>query len=473
MRGDGPEIRGPTGARPQLTAAELKTALAHAGLSFKDVVDVYPLAPLQHGILFHTLSGQEAAVYVATQCWRIGGVLNLQAFERSWRTLFQRHPILRTAFVGQDLEAPLQVVLRQVEVPLRFYDWRNLSAEQQARRITQVLESESSKPFDVGKPPLVRLCLIRTEEREHRLLWTTHHLLLDGWSQPILLEELVAAYSAYSRSESPSLASAPPYRDYISWLQRQDVARAERYWRESLSGFGAPTVLSMSKASGVGDEGAQHATHEHVFDLDVVSLRSFARAHHLTLNTLLLGAWGVVLSRYAGTQDVAFGVTTAGRPVDLPGAELIVGPLINTLPLRVQVNPCESIELLLRQVQARQAQLLEYQYSSLVDVRRWSGLQVGSALFESTFVLERYPSEVVEALSAGSLRFEKLGSTESIHTPLALNFGASSALALRVTFERARFEARMIERLVKHLQIVLRHIASDTECNIRDIPPTE
>src|SRR5262245_3866436 len=184
-----PQGRSITATKPRLAAAELNAAISRAGLSIKEVSDVYPLSPLQQGILFHSLYEEDAAVYVATQSWRIRGALDTQAFERAWGTLLKRHTILRTAFIGQDLEPPLQAVLRSADFPFESHDWRDINRAQQGERLTHFLKAESIRRFDLVKPPLMRLCLIRTEEYEHRLLWSSHHLLLDAWSEAILLRE--------------------------------------------------------------------------------------------------------------------------------------------------------------------------------------------------------------------------------------------------------------------------------------------
>jgi len=455
--------------KPRFDAAELNSAITRAALDIKDIEDIYPLSPMQQGLLFHSLYEPLEAVYVNTQAWRIRGPLRVQAFERAWHLLLERHPILRTAFVGQELETPLQVVLHRAELPFQMEDWSSVSTAQQEERFRALLRTEISQPLTLTKPPLMRLCLIRIDEQEHRLVWTSHHLLLDAWSQPILLQELLTAYQAFERDIRPDLAPPPPYRDYIGWLQRQDVGLAENYWRERLVGFHEPTALCLPKTNAAAVLGAGHANYTHIFGLKVQSLHSFARQHRCTLNTLLQAAWAVILSLYSNTRDVVFGVTIAGRPVNLPGSESMVGLFINTLPLRVQVNPGDSVGQLLQRVQARQSELLEFQYSALVDIHRWSELPPRSALFDHTLVFERYSPEEADAGSPGSLRMERIGGAEQIHYPLILTFIAHEVLALTVTYDRARFDAAAVEHLVGHLQMALSGIASNAQCSIRDL----
>ncbi|MFC5743625.1 non-ribosomal peptide synthetase [Dyella tabacisoli] len=456
-------------ARPRFTADELNRAIAEVG-SVKDVADIYPLAPLQQGMLFHSLYEKDSAVYVATQSWRIRGELDETAFADAWRFLLERHSVLRTAFVGKDLETPLQVVLRRVDLPFERRDWRNVPAEQHEQQLAQLLESELSRPFDLAKPPLMRLLLVRMTEQEHMLLWSSHHLLLDGWSQPILLQELVTAYDAFVRHQRPALKAALPYRDYIEWLQRQDSSKAQAYWRKHLAGLRGATVLNLPRAEdGSAPPTGGHATYKYVFKLDLEATQLFARQHRCTLNTLLQSAWALVLSRYSGSSDIVFGVTIAGRPADLAGVESIVGPFINTLPLRIQVTPQDSIGVLLQEMQQRQSELLEYQHSPLLEVRRWSELPAGAALFENTLVLESYPAEAAEAVARSALKLEKVGSAEQIHYPLALNFGARHVLALRVTYDTARFDASTIRRLVDHLEVALESMVADPARSIRAV----
>ena len=452
----------PASARkPRFTAEQLEMAFSQAGLNVKDTADIYPLSPLQQGIMYHSLNEPEQAVYVNTQIWKVEGKLDPAAFHEAWRLLVERHAIFRTAFLGQEFEAPLQAVLHKVELPFQIHDWRDVLPALQRERLQELLKAECSKPFQLAIPPLTRICVVLTAEFESRMLWTSHHLLLDAWSQPILLKELVAAYEALKNSKRPRFNYPVPYKNFVGWLQCQDLSRAESYWRERLRGFRNPSRLELSNVETAKKAETGQAVHRHFFDLDLGELYSFARSYRCTLNTLIQTAWALTMRANTGQRDIVFGVTLSGRPVDLPDSESMVGLFINTLPLRVQIDPREPMLKLLLEVQTRQSELLEYQYSALVDVRQWSELQPGLALFDSTVVVEASAGIVSEQESNSTIRLEKIGSAEQVHYPLALNFGAHGLLALRVTYDRSRFDITTIKNLVGQFQRALHSLVAD------------
>ncbi|WP_397423329.1 condensation domain-containing protein, partial [Phenylobacterium sp.] len=447
-----------------LEQAELDRIVQSAGGAGR-VADIYPVSPLQQGLLFHTLYAPASTAYVTTLSWRLAGALDAQALRRAWDHLVQRHDILRTAFVGHDLASPLQVVLRQAEVPFETFDWRALAGDQQALRLAELLAAERERPFDFARPPLMRLCLIRTGEAEHRLIWTSHHVLLDGWSLPILLADVFAAYAAYAAGQEPRLGPAHPYRDHIAWLQQQDKGRGEAYWRARLAGFEAPTPLAVDRPSrGPAGAGDRHAEHRHVFKLDLKMLEGFARSQKLTLNTLALGSWALVLSRYSGQPDVVFGVTVSGRPTELADAEQRVGLFINTLPLRVASPPESTVAAWLAEIQARQNELIDHQSSALVDVQRWSELAPGAPLFHSGFVFENYPFDGL-AVAEGAERaivIDEIEAVERPHYPITLAFMiGAEGLVVRLTYDTDLFDAATIGRLAGHLERVLEQAVAD------------
>ncbi|CCE09788.1 Linear gramicidin synthetase subunit C [Bradyrhizobium sp. STM 3843] len=279
----------------------------------RQVEDIYPLSPTQQGMLFHSLYEPDSAVYVISLACRLEGALDADAFAQAWQLAVARHAVLRSAFVGQDLAVPLQVVLREVVLPFMREDWRDLPLAEQERRLADLQQAERLRGFDFARPPLMRLCLIRTGERDYRLLWNSHHILFDGWSIPLLLDEVFAAYVALSRREAPQLSPVRPFRDYIAWLQRQDMAVAEAHWRKRLAGFEAPSSLGLGRptVSAEHDDGDRYA--EHARELALREIEGFARRHRLTINTVVQGAWALLLGRYGDSDDVVFGVTVSGR----------------------------------------------------------------------------------------------------------------------------------------------------------------
>ena len=420
--------------------------------------DLYPLSASQQGLLFHTLYSPKSEVYFEQLDWALSGDLNVGAFKQAWQQVVNRHPALRTAFLWQGLAKPLQIVLR--EIPLRFtdLDWRDVSPAEQERRLQAMTKADRALGFELDQAPLMRLLLIHTGDNAWRFVWSYHHLLMDGWSKSTVVKEVLALYEAACRGEICSLEQSRPYRDYIAWLQRQDMAGAEAFWRQRLSGFTRPTHLTVQKTQ------AQPFEQEDVYDevrlglsrIQTEALRSLARQNHLTLNTLIQGAWALILNRYSGDEDVVFGATISGRPEELHGIESMVGLFINTLPVRVQVRSEELLIPWLQELQQRhQVERDQYSYTPLVEIQKWSLLSQTVPLFESIVVFENYPVDATLRAQNGSLTGHNVHSFGRSNYPLSLVAVPDSELYMMLVYDRGRFEADDMTRLVGHLQTLL------------------
>ncbi|HLF28784.1 MAG TPA: amino acid adenylation domain-containing protein, partial [Anaerolineae bacterium] len=360
----------------------------------KGVEDIYPLTPMQEGMLFHCLVAPESGMYFERLSCTVRGELNPAAFEQAWQQAIARHTILRTAFQWEHRAEPFQVVYRQVRFPIEWHDWRELSAAEQAERLAAYLEADQKLGFDLARPPLLRLAFMRLSENTYQLVWSHHHLLLDGWSMPMLLKEVFGFYAAFCQGRSLRLEAPRPYRDYIAWLQQQDQTAAEAFWRKALHGFTAPTALTIdrtARSAVLEGEGEYAGQGLRLSAETTAALQRFSRQQQVTLNTMVQGAWALLLSRYSGEEDVVFGVTVSGRPAELAGIENILGMFINTLPLRVRTPPEGRLLTWLKALQAQQVELRQYEYSPLVKVQGWSDVARGRPLFESLVVFENYP----------------------------------------------------------------------------------
>jgi amino acid adenylation domain-containing protein len=465
-------VRTGTGApAPAIGQEELDRLVRDAG-GARAVADLYPLSPLQQGILFHCRYERESTLYVEVVNCRLRGALDVDAFEKAWQHVVQRHPVLRTAFLGDDLNVPVQVVLRRAALRLEHHDWRRLNPAEQRERLLALQASERKRGFDFATPPLMRVSLIRVAEAEHQLIWCSHHLLLDGWSLTIVFNEVLATYAGLSRGEDPRLVPARPYRDYIAWLSRQDMGRAEAYWRRQLAGLEGPTLLSgRRRVSGRALGPDRYIEYHRAVATRIDALETFARRHKLTVNTLVQGAWGLLISRYAGTQDVVFGVTLSGRPPELDDVDRMVGLFINTLPLRSAVLPDRAVLDWLLELQRRQTELFEYQYSPLPHVQRWSGLPSATPLFDNILVFENYPVERTSAVN-GPCGIEIDDTRVAGHTnyPVSVAFLARDGLFLELTYDSAQLDRTAVGRLVDHFEIVLNGILADPTRCIGQLP---
>ncbi|MCP3144849.1 non-ribosomal peptide synthetase, partial [Pyxidicoccus xibeiensis] len=413
------------------------------------VEDLYPLSPMQQGMLFHALLTPGRDDYFEQVTWVFQTPLELGAFRRAWEALLERHTSLRTSFIWKGLASPLQRVHTRVELPWTQQDWRDLTHAQQQSRLDAFLEEDKAKGFDLTRPPLMRMAVMRLDEQAHQFVWSLHHLLMDGWSLGVLMRELFALYDAFSRGQAPRTERATPYREYIAWLQRQDLAGAEAFWRPALEGFTAPTPLPGGKATVRVEHGVAQPV-ERRFDVPtptMAALQGFARQHQLTLNTLVQASWAVLLARHSGEQDVVFGTTVAGRPTDLPGVEQMLGQFINSLPMRVRLPPDAALVPWLKQLQENNLEMRQYEYSPLVQVQGWSQVPRGTPLFESLLVFENFPVDASVKDQAGAavrdVRF-----LERKTFPMDVTIAPGPTLRIVFTYDAARFESAACERLL-------------------------
>ena len=421
------------------------------------IEDLYPASPVQQGMLFHTLHAPESGVYVEQLGLVIEETLDVAAFEQAWQQLVDRHAILRTAFVWRDTEVPLQVVHTRVTLSWERQDWRELSPAGQRSRWEAFLAADRRRSFAVAAAPLLRLALIRLGERSYRFLWTHHHVLLDGWSNAILLREVFRFYEAACRREPLQLAPPHPFREYIAWLERQDMAAAEELWRRNLAGFSAPTPLGVDRFSPVEEGASQRSSRRLVLSSAATEeLRAFARRQGLTLSTLMHGAWAALLSRYSGETDVLFGTVTSGRSAPLPGIEEMIGIFINTLPMRVCIDEEAPVSAWLQGMQARQAEASQFEHSPLLQVQSWSEVPRGGALFASILAFENYPVDEAMGNQAGrALSMSELDASGQTNYPLAVTAGVGARWSFRALFDAARFDSATVDRMLRHLQNLL------------------
>ena len=425
-----------------------------------DVEAIYSLSPMQQGMLFHSLYAPSSGVYVQQLSCTLQGRLNLVVFSQVWQRLVDRHPILRTAFVWQGLEKPLQAVQRHVKLEIVQEDWRDRLPDQQANLLTVLLQADQNEDFNLSKAPLMRLKLIRKTDETYSLIWTHHHLLADGWSMPLLLDEVFIDYEMYAQGHDQAFPPRRLYRDYIAWLKQQDGSAAESFWRKNLQGIQAPTMIALNRRAGSRQEQAGYGDQSIQLPVDkTAALQMLATKHQLTLNTLVQGAWALLLSRYSNQDDVVFGTTVAGRPAELAGVETMIGLFINTLPMRVQVPTDTPLLHWLQQFQAQQVELRQYEYSSLVQIQGWSEVPRSLPLFESIVVFENYPIDPAVRERARSLRIQDVHHAVKTNYPLTILAIPGSQLVLRIKYESNRFDAATVAEILSQFQSLLIQVA--------------
>lgn len=436
----------------------------------KDIENIYALSPQQQGMLLESLYAAEVGMrgaHIEQLTCALRGQLDIQVLEQAWQQVVNRHPVLRTAFVWKEQEEPLQVVFRRVIVPFEHQDWRGLAPADQQTRLQTRLAADRQRGFELTVAPLMRVTVFQTGDDTQQLVWTFHHILLDGWSQSLVLNDIFSTYLTRGKNGHVSQAPSHPYQDYIAWLKKQDLSNAQRYWQETLRGFIQPTPLGKEAAlTGTADQAEPYGYHSaRLSAATTKTLQTLARQQHLTLNTLIQGVWALLLNRYSGQTDVVFGTTVSGRPADLKDAEAMVGLFINSLPLRVPVLPQAQLWPWLQELQTQQLKLQQHGYCSVGQIRQWSEMPGTLPLYESLLVFENYPADFSTFQSQGVTL--AIGEVQAIgaqtNHALTLIVTAGSDIGFQLVYRRQRLNSDSVTKIIAHLTTLLESIASDSK----------
>lgn len=432
----------------------------------ENVADIYPLTPTQLGMLYHTLRDPESNHYFEQVRCDLSGPLKIGCFREAWEAVVRHHPPLRTLFLWEGVEQPLQVVRDRVELPMEFLDWRERDPERAAADLESLSDELRQAGFDLTRAPILNITAVQLSDDLTHLIWNFHHMVLDGWSSAIVLDEVLKNYSALAVGGQPSISIVRPFRDYLGWLKKQDHVAAKEYWQSQVGDIASPTPLQVD-----------HKVPQGRFDLGRYSvtlpaavtqkLKRIAQANRLTMNTIVQGAWAMLLSRYSGQDDVVFGVTSSGRPADLPQVEEMVGMFLNTLPLRLDLGEDLPFATWLQQVQNQQLEINQYQYSSLADIQRWSGVPAGQPLFESVVIFENYPEASVDP--SLPLQITNKQVREQTNFALTLLIGVDEQLELLFLTNRLRLPDEIVKRMADHLIHLFNQIASDPTLTLHQI----
>ncbi len=436
----------------------------------QSITSIYPLSPMQEGMLFHSLFDNDHGVYFEQLSVEVLGGVDREVLKQSWAIVVNRHPALRSAFLWQELDRPLQIVHNKIDMEVIDIDWRHIDVNQEKMRFDAWLEKDRQRGFDFENPGLMRLAWIDMPDNRARLVWSFHHVVLDGWSLPLVMGEVFQTYGLLVKGEEATLPSAGSYEDFISYLEQVDKGDALQFWKLYLSEFEAATPLPNLKSGNNSDE---KVFLENALVLDesfTTRIQNFAREQHVTLNTVLQAAWGVLLARYSGERDVVFGTTVSGRPTDLPNVENIVGLFINTLPLRIVLDERSTIGPLLKKMQEEQVDLRRFEFTPLVDIHRYSEVPGDQSLFDSILVFENYP--VGEAVHSADelLDFGHITTIEHTNYPITLIIEPAKQLLVKLSYDSALFENAAIERILQHLKTLLHGMLSQPDVPLVRLP---
>ncbi|MBN6040525.1 non-ribosomal peptide synthetase [Amycolatopsis sp. 195334CR] len=417
--------------------------------------EILPLTPLQEGFLFHAADTDD--VYTVQLDLGLDGPVDPELLRKSVQALADRHESLRASFTHDGLERPVQLIPARAVVPWQHVDLFAMDGEAQEAALARVVREDRARGFDIGSGPLLRATLIGLSPRRHRLLLSHHHVILDGWSVPVLLRELFEIHEA--GADLSGLPPVTPYREFLAWQAAQDRDAAVAAWREMLAGLEEPTYLSQASPTGTGER----AHFEFELSPSVsAALGTLAQRLGITLGTVLQGAWGLLVGRLTGRDDVVFGTTVAGRPAQLPGVEGMVGLFINTLPVRLRHDLATPVSEVLTRLREDQTALLEHQHLGLSELHRLAG---HSALFDTLFVFENYPFGALTPAERG-LSLTDIRSDDAAHYPMTVTAGPGHALPFRFSYRTDAFDRAAVEALAGRLERLLHAIAADPGSSI-------
>lgn len=437
-----------------------------------DIEDIYRLTPMQNGLLFHTLRAEQSGPYVEQFVFDAVGHLDPALLAESWTEVVNRHPALRTAFVWEGVDDPVQVVVKSCRVPFTAHDLTGKEATEVDDVVAGFLRDDRLRGFTLAEAPLMRLTLFE-HDRGAVVVWTLHHLIMDGWSMPITISEVAATYRA-AAGDRADLPPARPFRDFVDWLGDEDREAPLKYWRTHLDGMTA-TALDPVRPGLPGEQRGTATAGRGYLDLSAdltTALTTAARAAKVTLSTVYQAAWALLLARHNDATDVSFGVTVSGRPTEIPDIDTMVGVLINTVPRRITVNDSASVASWLREVQATHLDSLPHQHIGLVEIQTCTAVPAGDAMFDSIVVFENYPSENPD-FDLGEAKLVVREVIEDAGYPMTLTvLPRQPRSRLQLLYDVDRFPDEAIRTFLGRFEAVLAGLVTDLEAPVGGIDAT-
>jgi non-ribosomal peptide synthase protein (TIGR01720 family) len=433
--------------------------------------DAYPLTPMQR--LFYVM--EQAGTGVGLEQWqfRVNGELDSRLLRLAFEQVIARHPILRTAFVTPGEGEPIQVVVPAATLPWQEKDWRGLDDAARALALDGELDQDVRTAFDLICPPLLRVTLLRLAEAEWRLLWTTHHLCIDGWSWPRVFKEIASIYAALEEQRPPAFEPAPGFRTYVAWLKK-DTSASEAFWKESLAGLAAPTPLSLGPVD-TPARGPRTSTEPVELETNLSraateSFKALARAHQMTLGTLVQGGWALLLAHYSASNDVLFGASFSGRPAEVDGVETLIGPCVTNVPVRATFTPDEAVVSWLARLQRQQLDLHQHQYTPIDVIQSLSSIPWHSRLFHSLVVIQNYQVDAAAGRLGRHVQIAPVKVPEATNYALTLVFTPADKLKIKLIYHPNQVQHATVETIRTDLPAVLKALGnSPPGANVGDV----
>ncbi len=439
---------------------EVFGSLSNAGISVTDVEDILPLSSTQYGMLYHSLVAPESGIYVSHLANQIHGNLDHESFRLAWQCAIDKYEIFRTTFLHVDKSNPVQVIVKNARLEMITLDWSDKSTDTQEADYEALVNKDRKAGFNYLKAPLMRLYLIKFAPDIHRILMSEHHALSDGWTRVLVLNDVFKAYSAAVKGETVKLGRSRSIRQYLEWYKEQDAQSAESFWRKKLEGLKSSCPLCVRQPMNIQQTVARPVTREMLLSSGLSGkLREYASQQRITLNVLFQGAWALLVGHYAREVDVVFGITTSNRPAELKDVELIAGPLLNTVPFRVEADPSNSLGDWLANIQKSQYESSEFHHTPLREIQKFRETNHTEVLFDSLLIFENFP-DFQDVHGDGDLVLDWSTSEDHTETPLVLMVSPENEIRLSLSYTNRGLGTEWAEIFLSDLQSLLEKMVS-------------
>ena len=439
-----------------------------------EIEDVYPLSPMQEGMLFHALLDSDSGNYFGQTTCVLKGSLNMQAIEQSMNELMSRYDVLRTIFLHEGYERSLQVVLKERKINFTYQDLREACLSGSKEEAIELYQrKDRSMKFNLSKDVLMRLSVLQTAEEEYVMIWSHHHIVMDGWCIGIIVNEFRKIYWKITAGHEISLSPPTRYSQYIEWLEDRQKETSAKYWSQYLESYSSLATIPQRSQTEVLPYLQEF--HQIILDKEQTKLlQKISRQYGVTLNTILQCAWAIVLSRYNNVQDVVFGSVVSGRPAEIKGIESMVGLFINTIPVRVKLSPEDTIGVLLRCVQSLAMESEPHHYHPLSEIQTLS--ELGRGLLDHIIVFENFPlaEQITNADMQGNASV-KLFEIQNVNHLVQTNYdftlkvSVSNELEICFAYNANKYERGIVESIGSNLKNILQAITHRSDVAVKDI----
>ncbi|MDY6949877.1 MAG: amino acid adenylation domain-containing protein [Thermodesulfobacteriota bacterium] len=455
-----------------LTLTGLEDLLSSCGINKGDLKNIYPLSPAQEGMLFHHLCQPDSGAYFEQFSFSLSGQVDIDLFHDSWNALSKRHDVLRTLFLHRDTARPVQIVLRERDVAFLFEDITSLEKKEQAARIGDYQQRDREKGFDLSRDPLMRVTLFRTDSEAYKVVWSHHHILMDGWSFGILIKELFHLYESSKKGVDPALAPAPPYSNYIQWLEDLDKSQAQQYWRDYLEGYEG--AAAVPKTAPQGDSNDFRIDLLELDEETTQGLEKLAAEQNVTLSTVTQSIWGIVLGALNNRDDVVFGAAVSGRPAAFPRVEDTIGLFLNTVPLRITTVGTETFADLIGRAQKASLEGAPHHYYSLAHIQAMSPLK--QDLIDHIMVFENYPlsQEIHRIADAFDVGFSvgTIEESEQTHYAFSIEIYPGKKMRIELNYNALVISQEQVQKIKGHLLRVISSVIKTPDMTVDEIKAT-